>query len=99
MKQFMNFGISHWANVAFRETLRASEAKDYILRRKNDRLFKEIAKELVMGRGYIIATALELEKKYPGMFNADGIDSKKMIWAISFSKFRNGNKMYFMPIR
>lgn len=99
MEQVMKFGIVYWSNVAFRETLRAANAKDYILRRKVDRRFKEIANELVMDRGYVIATAFELEQKYPDLFNAGGVDSKKMIWAISFSKFRAGNKMCFVPIR
>ena len=99
MKQAMKFGIVYWSNVAFRVTLRAANAKDYILRRKVDRRFKEIANELVLGRGYIIATSLELEQKYPDLFNAGGVDSNKMIWAVSFSKFRTGNKMCFMPIR
>ena len=99
MKQSMNFGITYWANVAFRETLRAANAKDYLLRRKIDRRFKDVAKALVMGRGYIIATAFELEQKYPDLFNANGVDSDKMIWAISFSKIRTGNKLCFMPIR
>lgn len=89
----------YWSNVALRETLRAANAKDYILRRKVDRRFKEIANELVMGRGYVIATAFELEQKYPDLFNAGCVDSKKMIWAISFSKFRTGNKMCFVPVR
>lgn len=99
MKQAKEFGIVYWSQVAFRETLRAANAKDYILRRKADRHFKEIANELVMGRGYIIATAFELEQKYPDLFNAGGVDSDKMIWAVSFSKFRTGNKMCFMPVR
>lgn len=100
MKQVMNFGIVDWANVAFRETLRAANAKDYILRRKVDRRFKEIANELVMGRGYIIATDRELESKYPELFKASAkMESKKMIWAVSFMKGRTGNKMCFLPVR
>ena len=99
MEQVTKFGMIYWSNVALRETLRAANAKDYILRRKVDRRFKEIANELVMGRGYVIATAFELEQKYPDLFNAGGVDLRKMIWAISFSKFRAGNKMCFVPIR
>lgn len=99
MEQVMKFGIVYWSKAAFLETLRAANAKDYILRRKVDRHFKEIANELVMGRGYVIATAFELEQKYPDLFNAGGVDSKKMIWAVSFSKSRKGNKMCFVPIR
>ena len=77
MEQVTKFGMVYWSNVALRETLRAANAKDYILRRKVDRRFKEIANELVMGRGYVIATAFELEQKYPDLFNAGGVDSKK----------------------
>lgn len=29
----MKFGIAHWSKAAFLETLRAANAKDYILRR------------------------------------------------------------------
>lgn len=92
-------GITFWAGVAFRETLRAANAKDYTLRRKSDREMKRIANELVMGRGYVIATDKELASRYPGMFTAEGMESKKMIWAVGYTRNCKGNKMAFVPVR
>ena len=82
-----------------RMTNRAAHVKDYKLTRKIDREFKRIANELMLGRGYIVATAFELGQKYPDLFNAGGVDSPKMIWAVSFFDNRRGNKMCFAPVR
>lgn len=99
MKTINNYGVQDWAKIALKYTLRAANVKDWKLTRKHDRQMKEIAQGLALGRGYIIATAFELESKFPGLFSAHGVDSKKMIWAVSFAVSSMGNKMSFMPIR
>lgn len=93
-------GIKFWANVASRMTNEAANAKDWTLRRKDDKRMKEIAQELAAGRGYIIATDRELEKMYPGLFKAQGVkESPKTIWAVDYQRFNHFSKMSFAPIR
>ena len=92
--------ITFWANAARIMTNRAATAKDWTLTRKRDKEMKKIAKEMVAGRGYIIATDKELEAKYPAFFKTHSAEeSKKMIWGISYSRYNRGDKMAFCPVR
>ena len=93
-------GIKGWAEFAKKMTTDAANAKDWTLRRKDDKRMKEIAQELAAGRGYIIATDRELEKMYPGLFKAQGVkESPKTIWAVDYQRFNHFSKMSFAPIR
>lgn len=97
----MEKGINEWAQTAAHCTKRASETKDWRLTRKADRRFKEIARELTEGKGYVIATEAELAERWPEVFpkSATFSDNRIFIWAVSFMETRNGNKMCFLPIR
>lgn len=101
MKTFKNYGISDWAKVAYKTTLRAANAKDYMLRRKEDRLLREYARQLVLDKGYILATPAELENLFDGLFKADGNAEdlhKTMLWAIDFCSRKRDARMKFVPI-
>lgn len=103
MKKITEFGIMDCANIAYRTTLRAANTKDYKLRCKTDRRFKEIAQGLIKdGRGYIIATDVELAAKYPDLVTwkpSDPNPNRKIIWAVDFYPRKRGTQMSFMPIR
>lgn len=99
MKTFKEFNLQDWAKVAYLHTLRAANIKAWKLTRKHDKQMRIIAQELIKGRGYIIATASELAKTYPGMIDTVGVDSKKMIWGIAVSTSSRGNKLNFIPVR
>ncbi len=88
------------AKLAAKITANAAETKDWRLRRRADREMKRLAKELSEGRGYIIATNYELEKRFPGLFKSlSSEESGKIIWAIDYNQFQYGNKMNFIPVR
>ena len=102
MKKITEFGIMDCANIAYRTTLRAANTKDYKLRCKTDRRFKEIAQGLIKdGRGYIIATDVELAAKYPDLVTWKPSEpNHKIVWAVRFESLAKvGDKMAFLPIR
>ena len=86
--------------IAKSYTEEAANVKDWRLRNAKDREFKEIAKELMADKGYIIATNYELAKKYPGKIDvSNSPESGKMIWGVSFGLHGTGKqKMCFIPI-
>lgn len=88
-------GISHWANVARNFTAKAASVKDWRIRRKADREMKAYAIELSKGKGYIIASSMELSALYPGHVIRPSSDPKRYLWAIHF----DGSHYDFMPIR
>lgn len=92
--------MKKWAQTAAEITHTAASTKDWRLRRKIDRRFKEIAVQLDKGKGYIIASEKELAEKWPELFVGRGwLGSDKFIWAVMYSSSRSGNKMQFVPIR
>lgn len=94
--------LSRCIEFAKKLTLEAANAKDYKLTRKHDRRFKEIAQGLIKdGRGYIIATDVELAAKYPDLVTWKPSDADhKIVWAVRFESLAKvGNKMAFLPIR
>lgn len=96
----MDKGMKKWAQTASEITHKAASTKDWRLRRKIDRRFKEIAQELSQGKGYIIASEKELAEKWPEVFVGRGwLGSDKFIWAVMFSDSPTGNKMKFVAIR
>lgn len=88
-------GITYWANVARNFTAKAASVKDWRIRCKADREMKTYAIELSKGKGYIIASSMELSVLYPGHVIRPSSDPKRYLWAIHF----DGNHYSFMPIR
>ena len=69
----------------------SSEIRDWRLTRKTDREMKALAVELLKGKGYIIASAWELKKKYPTYAaNLSDSDTGRYVWGIKRSVRRNG---------
>jgi len=68
-------------NIAKRITAESASIKDWKLRRKSDRKLKELAGELVAGKGYIIASAKELSTRYPDLMAASN-DTRRHVWGI-----------------
>jgi hypothetical protein len=81
------FPLSHWVNVAQRNTQEVASLADYKLRSKRNFALRDIARSLE--KGYIIATANELRKRYGDLFGKykfEGPDEdKKFVWALAVS--------------
>ena len=72
------------------------EAEVYTDGDKNGAELGELARELMSGKGYIIASTRELKEKYGDLSHYDVISDDKDIWGISmnFSK----RKLLFVAI-
>jgi hypothetical protein len=69
-------------NFAAAMTKKAAEVKDYRLNKEGKRM-REIARELVSGKGYIIATASEMRAKYGDRKEfGEHDDPKPAVWGI-----------------
>lgn len=78
-------------NAAKAVTETSSKIRDWRLTRKTDREMKALAIELLKGKGYIIASAWELKKKYPAYTaNLSDSDTGRYIWGIKPSVKRLG---------
>ena len=94
----MKTSIKSAIEIARRNTERAANTKDYLCRRKRDRKFRELARELTSGKGYILATEVELQERYPELVYWKPLDAKtKVIWAITYNNV--WKDMGFCPIR
>lgn len=67
-------------------TARVANLKDYQVRNKRLRAFRELARELMAGKGYIIASANEMNDRFGQFIDepitmAEGND-KKYVWAL-----------------
>ncbi len=87
--------LSERIAIAKRLTEKATQIKNWKLRRNSDKQLKELAQELNNGKGYIIASAKELTNKYPGLINSH--DTSRHVWAIG--ELATGlQRLAFMPI-
>jgi|GEM_PF-5836851 hypothetical protein len=83
-------------------TRKATEAKDWQLRSKRNLKLREIAKEMISGKGYILATHAKMKEMFPDTFTQidQSDDTTTYIWAIEFG--RNVNtwrfQIGFVPI-
>lgn len=84
MKDTMYITLIERINIARDLTAKASQIKDWKLRRQSDRRMKEIAKELTDGKGYIKATARQLHEAYPDLMPPSD-DDHYQIWCIDES--------------
>lgn len=81
-------------NAAILATTRAANMKDYKVRSKRNRAMRELARELLKGAGFIVATGDELKAKYPNFFKGHG--AEKFIWAVYYNSV--WNRLDFAPI-
>jgi len=99
-KRVDNLTLTNWINVAKRMTARAAALKDYCITNKHNRQMREIAREWMAGRGYIIATVKDLHERYGTLshydVNAPGADVLT-VWAIDWNDFYK--RLQFAPIR
>lgn len=92
-------GLDSIKRLAKQITSEAACVCDYRLSRKADREMRGIARTLTEGgRGYIIATAKELEEKHPGLFKARTTDTCRFIWAVRYEACNVGRKVEFCPL-
>lgn len=60
----MEITLTTRVNIAKRMTANTAAMKDWRIRNKHNRAMREIARELIAGKGYIIASVRELAEKY-----------------------------------
>jgi hypothetical protein len=69
-------------NFAAAMTKKAAQVKDYRLNKEGKRM-REIARELVAGKGYIIATTGEMRQKYGNRKEfGEHDDPKPAVWGV-----------------
>lgn len=71
--------------MARRLTKNTSEVKDWRLRTVADKRYRDAARELSKGKGYIIATVAKIREKYPEHITifAEQCDDHKYLWAFT----------------
>ena len=71
--------------MARRLTKLAGEVKDWRLRTVADKRYRDAARELSEGKGYIIATVAKIREKYPEHITifAERGDDHKYLWAFA----------------
>lgn len=95
----MKMTLTNRVNIAKRMTSETAALKDWQIRNRHNREMREIARELVAGKGYIIASVEELAAKYGKLCHYDttapGADAKQ-VWGLQM----NGicRKIQFMTI-
>lgn len=77
--------LSKRIEVAKKMTARSAALKDYKVRSKKKREMREIARNLTAGKGYIIASPEEMEKRYPKYFKDWAVENKKMVFSIDWN--------------
>lgn len=94
--------IHERTTAAKRVTASTANMKPYKIRTKHNRAMMEIAKELTNGKGYIIASVVEMAERYGKLFdfNPGAPENDKLrVWAIIDSWNRCGTiKLKFAPI-
>ena len=88
--------ISKRIEIARNLTAATASLKDYKIRNKHNRQMRELARELMSDKGYIIASTRELKEKYGDLSHYDVISDDKDIWGISMN-FSN-RKLLFVAI-
>ena len=88
--------ISKRIEIARNLTAATASLKDYKIRNKHNRQMRELARELMSGKGYIIASTRELKEKYGDLSHYDVISDDKDIWGISMSL--SDRKILFVAI-
>ncbi len=87
----VTFTISGRVRIAQTWTARSAEIKDYKVRRKRNRIMRDIAREWTAGRGYRIATPRQMRTDYRALFlSVPGApdNDRLFIWAIHYNEFR-----------
>ena len=89
-----HISISNRVNWAQRITIRSANVKDWRLN-KRGRAMKEIAKDIMEGRGYIIATVQELVDRFGrNAFVVVPTDTgKRYIWGVYTSVPNNNGRV------
>lgn len=84
----MAITLSKRIEVARLRTSKTANMKDWRIRNKHNRAMREIAREWIGGKGYIIASVKGLSAKYGDLcryeVSAPGADEKR-VWGISFN--------------
>ena len=75
--------ISKRIEIARNLTVATANINDYKIRNKHNRQMRELARELMSCKGYIIASTRELKAKYENHSHYDAISDDKHIWGIS----------------
>lgn len=86
--------ISTAVNFAKHTTEKAATMADYKVRKRKNRMMREIARDLNRGRGYVIASAVEMSDAGELIVHNNG---RRMIWAVGYNNFCK--ELQFMPIR
>lgn len=82
-------------------TRTATEAKDWQLRSKRNLKLREIAKEMISGKGYILADYAKMKEMFPDTFSLKNHnDTTTYIWAIKFGRNVNNwrYEIGFVPV-
>lgn len=93
------FTLENRTNIAKSLTGKAASMKDWRIRNKRNRAMREIAREWVAGKGYLIGSVIDLKAKYGDLCHyessAPGANEKR-IWAISLNQL--WKKLQFVAI-
>lgn len=79
---------------AKRTTEKAATMADYKVRNRKNRMMREIARDLNRGRGYVIASAVEMSDAGELIAHNNG---RRIIWAVGYNNFYK--ELQFIPIR
>ena len=77
--------ISKRIEIARNLTAATASIKDYKIRNKHNLQMRELARELMSCKGYIIASTRELKEKYGDLSHYDAISDDKHVWGISMN--------------
>lgn len=99
------FTLSKAVELAREKTMTAATTKDWRLD-KHGKRFREVAREINQGKGYIVCTPRELCEQYPEFARkiryCSGPDAdQKIIWAVGCSLFTGNIRKYvldFVPV-
>lgn len=75
---------------------KTANMKDWQVRNNHNRAMREIARELIRGKGYIIATEEEMNEKYGYPCDKKCQDKKKHIYSLCYNSIFN--KIGFVSI-
>lgn len=92
----MDFTLSGRIAIAKRLTSESANVKEWRLRNKRNRELRSVAREIVAGKGYIIASERQLHKQYGPLFSFFENEAAeiKRVWGIYY----DGKKLGFAAI-
>lgn len=93
-----HFTLQMRVSIAKNFCAKTANMKDWQVRNKHNRAMREIARELMRGKGYIVATSQEMEAMYGQLFHVAGacLDQKKCVWGLDYNDIFN--KIQFVKI-